>query len=135
MPYSVDLRERVISAVNNGMRATEAAKIYKISRRVIYDWFYLHEQTNKLEPKSGYQKGHSHKITDWDQFKVFVEKHKHCASPQMRIEWQKLTGIEIGETAMLKALKKIGYTSKKKLLTTPKQIKKSVKHFWKKSKT
>ena len=129
MPYSVDLRERVISAIDGGMRITDAAKTYKVSRRVIYEWFDLFEQTHKLEPKSGYQNGHSHKITDWEKFKAFAEKHRHCASPQMRIEWQKITGIQMGETAMLKALKKIGYTSKKKLLVIPRQIKKNEKHF------
>lgn len=129
MPYSVDLRERVINAIDGGMRITDAAKIYKVSRRVIYEWFDLFNQTKSLEPKSGYQNGHSHKITDWEKFEAFAEKHKHCASPQLRMEWQKLTGVQMGETAMLKALKKIDYTAKKKLLITPKQAKKNEQHF------
>jgi hypothetical protein len=43
----------------------------------------------------------------------------------MRVEWKKLTNIDVSESVMLRALKKIGYTSKKKLLVMPKQIKKS----------
>ena len=129
MAFSVDLRTRVIAAIDNGMRITEASKTFKVCRSVIYDWQKLLKATNKLSPKSGYQNGHSHKIANWDQFKVFVEKHKHCASPQMRIEWKKLTDIEMSESAMLRALKKIGYTSKKKLFLMPKQIKKNEKNF------
>lgn len=134
MAFSTDLRERVITAIDNGMRITEAAKIFKVCRSVIYDWKDLLETTKDLKAKSGYQKGHSHKITDWEQFKLFVEKHKHSSSPQMRIEWKKITNIDMSESVMLRALKKIGYTSKKKLLVTPKQIKKSVIYSWKKSK-
>jgi len=121
--FSIDLRERVIAAIDNGMQITEAAKVFKVCRSVIYDWQDLRKTTNSLAPKSGYQNGHSHKITDWDQFKLFAEKHKHCTSPQMRVEWKKLTSVDVSESVMLRALKKIGYTSKKKRLVITKQIK------------
>ena len=123
MAFSIDLRERVIAAIDNGMQITEAAKVFKVCRSVIYDWQDLRKTTNSLAPKSGYQNGHSHKITDWDQFKLFAEKHKHCTSPQMRVEWKKLTSVDVSESVMLRALKKIGYTSKKKRLVITKQIK------------
>jgi len=113
MAFSIDLRKRVIAAIDDGMRITKAAKTFKVCRSVIYDWQKLLEATSSLAPKSGYQKGHSHKITDWDKFKAFAEKHKHCTSPQMRKEWKKLADIDVSESVMLRALKKIGYTSKK----------------------
>ena len=129
MAFSIDLRERVIAAVDGGMKITEAAKVFKVCRRTIYLWQDLFKKTNSFAPKSGYQKGHSHKITDWDQFKAFVEKHKYCASPQMRVEWKKVTNIDVSESVMLRALNKIVYTSKKKLLVMPKQTEKNEKHF------
>ena len=128
MAFSIDLRERVISAIDNGMQITEAVKVFKVCRSVIYDWQDLLKKNNSLAPKSGYQKGHSHKITNWDQFKMFAVEHKHCASPQMRVEWKKLTNIDVSESVMLRALKKIGFTSKKKLLIMQKQIKKNEMH-------
>lgn len=128
MAFSIDLRERVIAAIDSGMQITEAAKVFKVCRSVIYDWQNLLKTTDSLAPKSGYQKGHSHKIIDWDQFKIFVEKYKYCASPQMRSEWKKLTGVDVSESVMLRALKKIGYTCKKKPLVTWRQIKKDEKN-------
>ena len=125
MAFSLDLRERVISSVDNNMHVDEAAKIFKVSRRVIYEWLELRTKTGNLAAKSGYQKGHSHKITDWVKFTEFVEKHKHCASPQMRVEWKKLTNVDMSESAMLRALKKVNYTYKKKHFFTKKLIKKS----------
>ena len=135
MAFSLDLRERVITAIDNNMHVDEAVKVFKVSRRVIYEWLELRKETGSLAPKSGYQHGHSHKITDWDQFRDFAEKHKYCTSSQMKIEWKKLTGIDASEDVILRALKKIGYTSKKKHFIMPNQTKKSVSYSWQKLKT
>jgi len=64
MAYSIDLRERVIEAVDEGKHIDEVAKTFKICTRVIYNWLNLRRKTDSLKPKSGYQNGHSHKITD-----------------------------------------------------------------------
>lgn len=113
MALSVDLRERVIAAVNKNIRITEIAKIFKVSRRVIYNWLNLLNKSKNLTPKSGYQKGHSHKIHDLDKFKLFVEKNKHRTAKQMVVLWQELTGTIMTEAVMGRYLKKIGYSSKK----------------------
>lgn len=134
MAISVDLRERVIAAINNGMRITEAAKIFKVGRCAIYDWQKLLKSNNSLTPKTNYQKGHSHKIKDWEKFKVFAEENREYSSPQMATRWNELTGSDVSDDVILKGLKKIGYTSKKKLSGTQKQTKASVNFFWKKSK-
>lgn len=129
MVFSIDLRKRVIAAVDDGMHVDEAAKVFKVCRRVIYNWLLLRIVTSSLMPKSGYQHGHSHKITDLDQFKIFAEKHNHCTARQMKTEWTILTGIDVSETVILRTLKKIGYTFKKKHFVMLKQIKKNGNYF------
>lgn len=130
MPLSIDLRERIVAAVDSGMHIDDVAKIFKVSRRVIYKWLKLRKETNSLAPKTGYQKGHSHKITDWDQFSLFAAANKHHTVKGMIVVWEKLNNETISESVMERALKKIGYTSKKKLLVMPNQAKKNVKNFW-----
>lgn len=129
MVLSVDLRERVIAAVDDGMHIEDAVKVFKVCRRVIYNWLDLREKSGSLVPKSGYQKGHSHQIKDWDQFKAFAAANQNYTSPTLRVKWQELTGVAVSENVMLSALKKIGFTHKKKLLTTRKPIKKNVNIF------
>lgn len=129
MPFSLDLRERVVAAIDKKMGVTKAAALFKVSRRVIYEWLELRKETNSLAAKSGYQNGHSHKITNWDQFRSFASTNQQCSSPQMIIKWEQLTGIKVSESVMLRALKKIGFTSKKKRLVMPKQTKQSEKNF------
>ena len=115
MPLSIDLRERVIAAIDSGMRKVDAVKIFKVSRRVIYFWLDLRKNTNSLAAKSGYQKGHSHGITDWDKFRKFINNHKHLSIKRMTIEWQKLFNETITERVIGRGLKKINYTSKKNI--------------------
>lgn len=129
MPYSIDLRERVISAVDGGMKKVDVAKAFKVCRRVIYNWLALRQRTNSLEAKSGYQKGHSHKVTDWDEFRKFAEANRYCSVKKMTVEWEKTFNTTISETAMEDALKKINFTSKKKHLTISKLTKKNVHNF------
>lgn len=127
---SVDLRERVIKAIDEGMRKSDAAKVFKVSRRAIYRWVDLRNKTKSLFPRSGYQKGHSSKIQDPNKFKAFVEKNNQRTVAQMIKSWAEITGVTMSEPVMGKYLKKIGYSSKKKLLVTSKQTLKSVHYFW-----
>jgi transposase len=129
MPISIDLRKRVVSSINDGMRITKAAKIFKVSRRAIYNWFDLKEKTSSLAPKSGYQKGHSHKVKDWEEFKLFAAANKHRTIKEMVIVWEKQNNVTISQSAMERSLKKISYTSKKKLFDTKKQMKKNANVF------
>jgi len=123
MIFSLDLRERVVAAIDNKMHINEAVITFKVSRRVIYEWLELRRKTGGLEPMMGNIKGREPKIKDWDQFKVFAAENKESTGPTMVIEWKKLTGIEMCESAMYRSLQKIDFTSKKKLSTTRKLIK------------
>lgn len=128
MAFSIDLRERVIAAIDEGQRVTDVSKLFKVCKRVIYNWLNLREETNSLAPKSGYQKGHSHKITDWEKFRSFAENNQNCTVNQMIAKWVALTGIAMSDSVMERALHKINYTSKKKLWATLKPTKKNVKN-------
>ena len=87
MALGIDLRKRVIAAVDDGMRITDVAKLFKVGRNAIYNWLKLRQEVNSLAPKSGYQNGHSHKITDWEKFKEFAKENQHFTSLKMAIEW------------------------------------------------
>lgn len=113
MALSIDLRKRVIARVEEGMRISEAARVFGVCRRVIYNWIELLKETNSLVAKTGYRKGHSHKIKDWDEFRKFAAMNQHCTLKQMVVAWTKFKGESVSKKTMARALKKIDYTSKK----------------------
>lgn len=128
MVYSVDLRKRVIEAIQQGMSIKVAIATFKVSRKTIYIWSKKLEANGHLEPKTGYQKGHSHKITNWDQFKEFAYKNQRFTVLQMVPNWKELTGINLSESTMLAGLKKINFTPKKKHFVIAKLTKKNNKN-------
>ena len=126
MIFSEDLRKRTIEAViNQNMRIKEAVKTFQIGRRTIHTWVKKYKETGITAAKTGYQKGHRRKITDLDLFKKFVEENKVCTATEMAIRWGKQTGNTVSKSTILRTLKKIGFTYKKKLFFTAKQTKKA----------
>ncbi|NSX83714.1 hypothetical protein GOM44_05560 [Wolbachia endosymbiont of Atemnus politus] len=71
-PYSEDLRERVLKAVDEKtMTIKEISQVFKI-----YLWRKRKEETGSIKPSSGYQRGYGHKIKDIDRFIKFLSKNQ-----------------------------------------------------------
>lgn len=131
MSLSIDLRKRVLEQVDAGKDNIENIAIrFRVAMRTIYNWLELREETGDIAPKKDYQKGHSHTITDWKEFKNFVEKHTHLTSPAMCIEFKKIYNKNITTSVMKRGLKKLGYTFKKNNFATRNQISKKEKIFY-----
>lgn len=51
-PYSLDLRQRVIAACDEGrLKRHEIAALYHVGESTIYEWLKLRETTSSLVPK------------------------------------------------------------------------------------
>ena len=118
--YSYDLRMKVIEAIDGGMKKTQASQIFKISRNTINLWMMRREETGDYRAKIGYQKGYKAKITDLNEFREFAQKHGGKTQKEMAEAWAE----KISDQTMGKALKKIGFTRKKKLTGIEKDLKK-----------
>lgn len=52
-PLAMDLRTRVLRAINAGMTVAAAAKTYSVSSRTIYNWKSLMRDRGSPEPRDG----------------------------------------------------------------------------------
>src|SRR3954452_24009840 len=52
-PYSIDLRSRVLEAVDLGVPRKEVAKTFSVSLPSIKRWLKLRRETGALEPRKG----------------------------------------------------------------------------------
>jgi transposase len=119
-PYSYDLRQKVIQAIElDGMSKTEAAQIFQISRNTINLWLQRKASTGDYQALPNQPPGNGHKITDWEKFQEFVEVNGGKTQAQMAKLWPE----EISERTISRALKKIGLTRKKKLTAIKKEMK------------
>lgn len=108
-PYSVDLRERVIEEIEKGeLKKNKISALFKVDLKTIYNWVEAKKLNGTIEPKSGYQKGHSHKITDIEKFKIFIADNPNSSLVELSEKWGNISRTAIGNM-----LHKIEYTVKK----------------------
>lgn len=116
--YSVDLRLRVVSAIDGGLSKMQAHQTYKVSRSTIDDWLALREQTGSLivvAPRV--KKGGLHRQ---EAFAGFVAQHSHSTLEQMSHAWQEQTQHKLSLMSFSRALRALGYTRKKRVISTSK---------------
>ena len=125
-PYSLDFRQKVRDAIElDGYKKSEVSEIFNISRNTIDLWLKREAETGSLEPKPNTPPGSNHRITDWGQFREFVNIHGDKTQEQMAELWEG----EISSRTICRALSKIGLTRKKKPMATKNETKRSVNHF------
>lgn len=119
VPYSYDLRRKVIEAVDAGRKKTEVSKFFNISRNTINLWLNKRKDNQDYQAEVGYQKGYRPKIANLEDFRQFAQKHGGRTQAEMAEIWPG----EISSRTIGKALKKLGYTRKKKLTVIEKEMK------------
>jgi transposase len=116
--YSVDLRLRVLSALDGGLSKMQAHKTFTISRSTIDDWLTLRKETGHVQvlPKRAGKKGlHEH-----EAFEDFVVRHQHSTLEQMRGAWHEEREQFVSVMSFSRALRAAGYTRKKRVISTVK---------------
>jgi transposase len=126
-PYSYDLRQKVIGAIQmDGMRKGEASIIFSISRNTIDLWLKRQAETGDYQAKSTQPRRDGGKITDWEKFRVFAKAHGDKTQAEMAQLWEG----PISRRTISRALQKIDFTRKKKLMATESAMKPNAKRSW-----
>lgn len=103
MPYSLDLRQKVVNFVENGGKITDAAHIFGVGRASIYRWFGRQElEATKVKRRQ--------RKLDWKGLEKDVKENPEATLA----ERAKKFGVH--PSAIFYALKKMKITRKKKQL-------------------
>lgn len=117
-PYSEDLRLRVLGAVDSGMSKMNAHKTFGISRSTIDDWLVLREQTGTVKANTTYRRRPVPTLHDKPEVHDFIKRHQHSTQAQMALAWQEKTGQCLSAMTFCNALRRLGYTRKKRVTFT-----------------
>ena len=123
--YSYDLRCRTIAHYKKYKDIKKTMDEFKVCYSTIYDWIKLKQKTGDLKPKSGYQKGHSHKISDLSVLNNLISDNSSLTLSEMV---EKL-GNNMSIMTISRSLKKLNLTNKKKHMAIKSEMKKNVKYF------
>jgi len=87
-PYSLDLRQKIIDAIElDGMKKSEASTVFGISRNTIDLWLKRKAVTGSLAPQGNSNARRQRRITDWESFRAFAEQHCHKTQSEMAECW------------------------------------------------
>jgi transposase len=115
-PYSYDLRQKVIQAIElDGMKKSVAAQVFQISRNTIDLWLKRRAETGDYQSKSNRPHRTANKITDWQQFAEFANRHGDKTQAEMATLWEG----DISARTISRGLQTIGFTRKKNLWLPP----------------
>jgi transposase len=123
-PYSEDLRQKVIAAVEKGERKTDVSRMFNISRNTLDLWFPLDAPTGSCRSKVTVAKPKT-KINDWERFREFIKKH----GGKTQIEIAKLWGEGVTQQNISNAMKKMGVSRKKRVMDIEKEMNSNDKSF------
>ncbi|WP_341819807.1 IS630 family transposase [Wolbachia endosymbiont (group A) of Brachyopa scutellaris] len=107
--YSYDLRKKGMEALDEGESRETVAARFKIGRTTLWEWQQRRKETGDFQSKKLGNGGYNHKITDWDTFAKFAREHGGKTLSEMAKLWN-----NVSIQTIYRALKKIGFTRKKK---------------------
>ncbi len=128
-PYSYDLRQKVIQVIEfDGLKKSEASQLFSISRNTIDLWLKRQAETGDFRALPNQPPGNGHKITDWEKFREFAEAHGDKTQVEMAQLWEGQISdsealLRSADRTISRALKKIGFTRKKRPMATVSEMK------------
>lgn len=103
--YSKDLRERAVKYLLDGHTYAEAMKVYNVGRTALWRWKNMLEKEGNLDSKP---RGQYFKKINPQVLTEYLEGHPDAYLHEIAAVFS------CSEAAVCKALKKIGYTKKKR---------------------
>jgi transposase len=101
------------------LKKSEASQLFNISRNTIDLWLKRQVETGDFQALPNLPPGNGHKITDWKKFREFAQVH----GDKTQVEMAKLWEGQISDRTISRALKKIGFTRKKRPMVTVNEMK------------
>jgi transposase len=115
-PYSVDLRERAVAAVEAGLLQSEVVRLFKVSLATLKRWLSQRRAGQSLAPKT-YRPGPPAAFGSPEALAALSAQLE--AHPDERLidhcqRWQARTGHALSVATLHRARRALGWTHKKK---------------------
>ena len=115
--YSVDLRLRVLGAIDNGMSKMAAHQLFQVSRSTIDDWLKLRAETAAVLDRPPQARRQPRALSS-PAFSEFAATQQGATLEQMVKAWQRQHGQQLSTMSFSRALAGLGdkgWTRKKEL--------------------
>lgn len=122
----MDLRERVLAAVARGTPRKEIVRTLSVSEPTIRRYLRLRRETGSVAPKPPPKRPFSigqnveHRRALWKQ----LEEHEDATLEKHCRLWERKRGVKVSISTMSRAIRRLGWTLKKRVWVPPNETKK-----------
>jgi transposase len=112
--YSVDLRERVLAALDRGMSRREAVTTFQVSLASIKRWLLTRRDTGELAPRP-WAGGPDRTITPVqdDALRAEVSAFPDATLAEHAERWNAVHGVALSQWSLGRAMRRLGLPRKK----------------------
>ena len=113
-PYSLDLRERVLAALDAGMSRADAVRIFQVSLGSIKRWLLLRRTSGDLTPQR--PSGRTPIITadQHAQLRLQLEAAPDATLAEQASTWNADHDTTLSTWSMARAMRRLGWSRKKR---------------------
>ena len=119
--YSLDLRQRILRAVDQGTPRTEIVKTFAVSRSTIKRYLKLRRETGDVKPKAIPGRPSKKGATLQAGLLPQLEAHPDATLVEHCQFWEATHGIQVSSATMSRAIKRLNWTRKKKTIRASEQ--------------
>jgi transposase len=125
--YSMDLRERVLAAVDRGMPRKEIVRTLGVSEPTIRRYLRLRRESGSVAPKPPPKRPFSigqsveQRRALWKQ----LEEHDDATLERHCQLWEIKQGVKVSISTMSRAIRRLGWTLKKRVWVPPNEMKRT----------
>ena len=123
MAFSLDLRKRVLAAVDGGLSRTAAARRYQVGRATITEWVKLRRETGSFGARQSPGRPRTIALTDQDSLRAQLSAQPDASLRQHVADWSAQHPSQtISMATMLRAIRRLNWTRKKSRSTPASKI-------------
>lgn len=113
--YSIDLRQRVLAAVDRGMARKEAVATFEVSLATIRRLLRLRREESDLRPKSPTGRHRAITAEQEGELRAQLEANRDATNATHARLWKERQGIEVSRWTLGRAIRRLGWTRKKRV--------------------
>jgi transposase len=113
--YSLDLRTRVVDAIDNGMPRTQAVGVFQVSLGSLKRWLRQRQSSDSLAPKR--RPGQSATITEAQNafLRFQLEQFPDATLSEHAERWNADHGTTLSHWTLGRAIRRLGWSRKKRV--------------------
>jgi len=128
MAFSLDLRKRVLAAVDGGLSRTEAAKRYQVGRATITEWVKLRRETGSLVARQPPGRPRTIALADHEALRAQLSAQADASLALHAANWRAAHPSQPLSTAtMSRAIRRLDWTRKKRRSTPASKTRSAVR--------